>query len=424
MRRSPSPFRNIMALALCLQLQACLQIKKKGVEENKTSPSTPVSESSPPPAPEVLAQNEYFVTRLEGTSQPSQYRLHIQLHSAPQLPVRIQKTIGDGIETRDFPVGETELQDETLKSGDQVRFDLGFVVGGRFQVTKTEIIKVPLDFEFPANSKLDEDTLKTLPFKTEERSGKKWLLLEDFERVFMPKDSFLFTQDHNLEIKTKEIYFHRSLIATFPEGAKAELSKEGRSGGHLRIEAHRAIGDVRVELRGEEGGDGLPGDPPDARNKGVDRPSHVPPMFTVSNLPCYDSTYCFGGSRTIYTCTTPVPVGQDADHGKQGHSGQPGKAGGNTGKIHFQVQDFKDLELLLLKEVGLGGQGGAGAAGGEPGKPGLAWKPPGETQNCQPFVDGQPGKRGFVGDPGDDGSPGRIETSCYPEDGKITCSNK
>jgi hypothetical protein len=413
----------LFLIVLCSQMQACIQVKKKGSGENKQNPSAEGKETVSTLPVAIEENHKYFKTRLEGSDQPGEYKLHVQLISPTNWPLRVQRAGAEKIETKDLPSTTTEWQEEDLRSGEQVRFDIGFVVQGRFQIAETLLFKIPLDFEFPEKLVLDENGLKSLPFKIEKRAGKSWLVLGGYERVFFPKNSETLILNQNIEIKTKFIYFDRSVIATFPEGSKALVGKDGRSGGQLRFEAEQATGQLRVELRGEDGGDGLPGDPPDHRNRGVDRPSHVAPSFTYSTLPCYDSSYCVG-LQTTYRCTSPVPLGMDADPGKQGHPGKPGRHGGNSGKLDFQFRSFESLDLLVLNEVGRGGLGGEGGEGGEPGKPGLAWRPPGNTVDCSAMVDGRPGARGVPGFPGNPGMDGRIEMSCYPRDGKINCINK
>lgn len=82
---------------------------------------------------------------------------------------------------------------------------------------------------------------------------------DQFRRLFLKKGSVLITQGQNLKLEFAEIISEQGLITSFLPGQKAELGKNGRSGGKLFISAKIAKGHLRVLMNGEHGGDGVPG---------------------------------------------------------------------------------------------------------------------------------------------------------------------
>lgn len=415
--------RNLLLLSVgfIFVCTGCLKVKKK--DDSPQEQST--SQAPPPEAKEVNIEqdsSDYFKTEIKGTSQAKVYQFKIQLEKNLGLPVRIQRAKGAEVVTTDWDPNQTEWTDDSLFSGEQVRFDLGFIQNGRFQVAKTMMVDVPKDFEFDENLALNQETLNKLQLPLEEQNTIQWNVLRGYERVFFKNQAQISFLDKNLRIETKEIYFHNTILQTFPEGAKAPVGEEGRSGGRLFLKADKIQGEVRIEMRGEDGGDGKPGNPPDIKLKGNDGHHGSPPMYSLSTGPCPEMQVCLGAYE-IYTCSTTIPPAGRAENGLRGYRGGDGKKGGNTGRLEIITNDHQEMKLIFLTEVGRGGDPGVGGQGGAPGNPGIAWRPKGEARGCGHPQDGHPGKTGGVGPSGEPGKPGRIETSCYPQDGKMICSN-
>ncbi len=285
-----------------------------------------------------------------------------------------------------------------------------------------EISEESRDFEFDESFELNEQVRGKIPFIMEEREGRVWYVLRGYDRVFFRERIQITTLDSHLLIEAKEMHFTKTQIQTFPEGAQADVGADGKSGGQIVLRADVAHGDLTVEMRGVHGGLGLPGRAPDENLRGRNGVSGLLPSMTLATHACGDDLFCMG-LKKVYTCSTPIPNGGDAENGLKGYPGGNGGRGGHTGKFQFEVSNSANLEVVMIQEPGLGGEPGQGGAGGLPGQPGTAWIPDGQTQNCGQPRDGSPGQQGLRGESGVVGVSGRSQVSCYPKSGKMTCLN-
>ncbi|MFN7728309.1 MAG: hypothetical protein ACK5P7_04060 [Bdellovibrio sp.] len=206
----------------------------------------------------------------------------------------------------------------------------------------------------PIKSLLPEDLVYTGDTELDlQFSEPQSIRIESQGRIFMKNGTFS-TNGKNLLIKSHEVFFENVIIRNFVKRVTAPDEKSGQSGGHIRIESSRASGVLVLDMRGQNGGRGKSG------LAGVG--------WTKS-----------GGLAN-------------------GLDGSPGKNGGATGDLAFEIQNSSGLLLDVRMVAGAGGPGGIGGEGASSG-----------TSACDPFTyictptkpvfgpSGQPGASGSSG---------------------------
>ncbi len=221
-------------------------------------------------------------------------------------------------------------------------------------------------------------------------------------RLFLKNDFPLRTNGYRIEIEAQEIHGENGVVETFSEEQKAQVDKPGRSGGSLKIKAARGIGNMRIVMRGEHGGDGSKGDPIETRGtEGAGRnpfPQYPCGSSAREGLPDWPCGCWLAG---------PGLQGESGSPGQKGTNGKPAQDGGGSGNLEIEITDGREFALLTDYRVGspgtpgeggdgqLGGLGGAGMWAG-PSQPGLPL-----------FCFGRRGDEGAQGPSGDKGDPAK-----------------
>lgn len=224
-----------------------------------------------------------------------------------------------------------------------------------------------------------------------------------FRNIQISENGVLYTLGQNVHLVADTLNSEEGgVITTFKEKQKASQGHAGRSGGQLVLEIQQAQGSLRVEMRGESGGQGLPGEDPDDALNGADgAPGADLGVTVVGNV-----------------CSVRGNDGGDGQPGKAGYPGHPGFVGGDSGELQLEIQDMGDFSYDIVKipgEGGLGGPGGRGGDGGQGGAPGKAYCPRaiGNSGNQAPD--------GLVGPAGVQGASGRKQPACIMQDNVMNC---
>ncbi|XGC81364.1 hypothetical protein ACES2L_02555 [Bdellovibrio bacteriovorus] len=203
----------------------------------------------------------------------------------------------------------------------------------------------------------------------------------------------LYTMGNEVHLEIENLVSDDGLIATFPENAQALSQQNGKHGGHIVLNIKSAQGHLKSILRGENGADGLPGNPPDAALNGT------------PGLPM--GAFC-DSQKKGYPAVAPGP-------GAKGYRGGDGSHGGNSGTLLVEVNQDLGFKLDVKKVAGKGGEPGAGGEGGAGGAPGLA------TKKCESAIYKEPGKDGPQGDDGASGKDGETQDHCVSVSNEVEC---
>lgn len=251
-------------------------------------------------------------------------------------------------------------------------------------------IKTPKDVE------LNSEIIQTLV-----KSSTEDPLRISASRVYFTKkghDSPIFTEGKSFVISADEIFSENIQIETFPQKTKGAIDQNGRSGGTLTIKAKSAQGKMHLVLRGEDGGDGGPGEAYTERGeKGADAMA-IRLLSSAGNLGHHAKRVCLGSAN-----------GGKGAKGKEGRKGHDGGRGGNSGSFILEIANpSPDFEVSMEKIVGHGGNEGPGGPGQLGGLGGL----PVEKSICKWARVGEDGETGVPGEKGRPGLDGQPEGHC------------
>lgn len=226
----------------------------------------------------------------------------------------------------------------------------------------------------------------------------------DLETLVLKNESNLYANENNLEIKARTLISQGGRLSTFLKDSRAPKDQNGLSGGLLQIKAAVAIGDLIVELRGQNGG---------YHTQVPEKVTAIPVTPDSSHGKCGDNE---SGSKCI---------GKKGPTGYKGEKGFTGYDGGDSGSLSFQTKNLDRLSLTIKYYPGEGGEGGEGGLGSNGGKGGIgsevryynesrndggcpkcsmaSIEVRNETIKYPNGVDGDPGPVGDSGDKGQDG---------------------
>lgn len=224
-------------------------------------------------------------------------------------------------------------------------------------------------------------------------------------RVFLANQAKIQTNGFKLAIKADKIYSDNVEIYSFLPGAKAPFEADGASGGSVEIRAKVAVGHLRVNLRGQNGGDGFDGKPWDIRAASGGRGrngAHECARASVGGIGIGGPLKCW--------CTRNPDNGGTGANGAKGRDGTRAGRGGNSGSLLVEVQEKTEFVVEPFQTVGLAGipgKGGAGQLGGIGGPGGDS-----TSSECSGSSSGAEGKQGDKGIDGAKALDGNVDPLC------------
>jgi hypothetical protein len=387
--------RSIYLAAVIFCLTGCMKLKPKD-KDNESHDATDVEMTA------AVRPSKVSYTVLE-TSEAHQYKVQFNFKE-PVSTVALRKTVNEKQTVEWIAVRDQVWVDHNVPPGELIKYEFGQITQEKFEKWDEVALRGPQDLIIDkAMSLTDEKVLSLFS------ASNNTFILDRYYKIYFTKEAVLNLSGKTVKILAHEIYSEGGLIQTFPEGTTAGEGQNGRPGGLVEINVNKAVGLLTVELRGENGGRGLPGPKPDSRlkgpkgNKGIDAVmSGPPPMVGVNDTPV-----------NLGTCNSQPTNGGDGGKGSPGYQGGTGMRGGSSGKLVLRVKDSSEFDLKDSKFAGVGGLGGFGGEGGEGGDPGEAGNPSsGAFTNCTFARNGRPGLKGDNGPQGNTGPSGEIEKTC------------
>jgi len=159
-------------------------------------------------------------------------------------------------------------------------------------------------------------------------------------RLYLDSSMALQTLGYDVSIFTNEIHSLNGVIRTFPEGTKTVATEgvkmsetffrapSGRGGGKLIIKTSKLIGEMRIELRGENGADGKNG------VANTNRAADGSPG-SIGEQRCWEHN----GYQDC-TCHRDGSNGGNGTDGSKGENGWYGGNGGATGTAQIFIQSY------------------------------------------------------------------------------------
>lgn len=226
----------------------------------------------------------------------------------------------------------------------------------------SEAEATPNLLEISGTAVIDAEQLRSLSTEIRQENDHEVIVLKA-KKILIGKDIIIKTEGIHLNIEAEHLLVEgKALIKTFENSDKAPLGKPGRNGGRISIQANIAEGELEFVLNGENGGDGLPGNPPDTALQGERGLRGIDGWIAIRNDTEYGpAPHCFIRPTT----------GLFGPPGKPGYAGNDGLQGGDAATLSYHISDINKASLFTLEQKpGSGGAGGVGGAGGAPGDQG------------------------------------------------------
>jgi hypothetical protein len=204
---------------------------------------TPEPGNVKPPTPPAARSSKAFTASTELTPEPNKYVVKLTWQGLKLIPpfslyrenqANLKQIALLSQEAKDY-------LDADVAAGESYQYSLGAEEDGVFKKVTTEIVKVPRDLEVHGET---SDLRR----------------LSEFSRLFLYKDAVITTQGKDLDLTSlTALISDNALIQTFPPKQKADLGKDGRNGGTIKISAATGAGRLRILAVGEDGGEGIEG---------------------------------------------------------------------------------------------------------------------------------------------------------------------
>lgn len=367
--------KELFLMALTVSVMACSEIKNKDPETQAIA-QDPVENKS-------LTQKSLdpVVIEMKESDVPHQYQIAIS------WPDKYKKVL---IENEGEKLIETNSTNQFLLDiKDNTKFDIRLysldsenpiLIGSKKDQT-------PKDYTFNSIIDLKED------------------LEINSHRIFILNGTKIQTNGKNLKLKSDKLISDNAEVFSFQSGAKNGPTLNGASGGLVAIYSKVAVGNLKIQLRGQSGGDGYDGVSFTARAQDGSsgrKGDHECVAAKVGGISVGGPLKCL--------CTRNPTDGTPGANGEQGRPGIKAGDGGNSGKIIVEIEEPSKFVVEPFQDVGLGGRSGVGGPGQEGGEGGPAGDS--SSNECQTA---KQGPKGATGAKGIDATPsinGSIEISC------------
>ena len=372
---------RIASTLIVLSMYSCMKIKSKGDGAEEA------------PAVQATSADQKIDASFLSTS-PNTYQVKFEFHEAPES-IYVTKTILGVKNSEWIKLSHQIWIDEKVKAGDEINYEFRSNNQGHIIPFDEIDLKIPKDLV--VDRAMDFSQKEFSQLFTENQNG---LVLKQFAKIYLTAQGSITLDGRSLQIEAQEIHSEDGLIRSFAPGAKAADGKTGRSGGVIEIKTAKATGHLRVEMRGENGGDGIPAAAPDAKLKGAQGAAGEPgtPGGQIGD----------GGMFARASCAKKPTRGLPGDKGHQGNPGGNGQRGGASGHLSVEISKDEGFTLLATTEVGQGGVGASGGEGGEGGDGGPAGALPYSRGLLMYECDQFPGPKGAKGDLGTTGQAGAL----------------
>jgi hypothetical protein len=309
----------ILIISLMCGLSACVKVSDAQpeqpaakVESSGQGSPQPVATNTPvtPSEPTKADPASLPLAQVQALSEPGHYKVLLPVLPEAQIVHRSMVSVTDSSKLLTISKPGETLLDDQVESDHEYLYEQGVIQDGQFTVLQAQKVRIPKDMEIGSELILAKD-------ETWDIDG----------RVFFYESGYITTNGFTFILKAGQLLGNSGTIRSFGRGSKAGIGQAGRSGGNIRIFAKTASGQLKVEMRGQNGGDGA---------KGAD---------------CKDWSKC-----------PQAPI-EYKTNGLAGFPGGDGMSGGNSGTFQIKLTEAHQLLVLVTAEYGLGGAGGIGGAG-------------------------------------------------------------
>lgn len=341
--------------------------------------------------------DQFVKVRVQPTAKPEKYMVYFswpRIEDGKFVRVRLDKTL-IVVNPNQTDFNHEVFHDQTLTYTFEILDS-----ASKIEKSFPKQIKIPRDYVVrEGQASFAEDTRLTV------------------NRIFITNEIPLTTNGFNVELIANELHSKDGVIETFPENSKAKINLDGRSGGILKVNVQLATGDLKIYMRGENGGDGAKGETylnraADGRPAGsgslicecVGKNCFVPASTLKTNLNSeLESITCY--------CDSRGENGGPGANGSKGRKGLRAGNGGSAGQMKITIQDGREFDLQSYAFKGVAGTPGPGGDGQDGGIGGQLLVNDRQSEKCGGAI-GANGTKGPQGDAGDLGKDGDLGLLC------------
>lgn len=278
--------------------------------------------------------------------------------------------------------------DIKCKSGNIVRYEISFAHAQGAAPSRFDS-----DFNCPTDMRISGDF------------GDLKLLSAVTGRLYIENQSTIWLKDAKVDLNLIELVILGSAsIESTRAYPRNDISDDGKA--EVRIQAKRAVGELKLKLRGVPGANGRSGYEVQVASAEYQESLMKNPISNGAGGSPGQSVLVARGrdASPVAKCVrTPGNGGNGQDGIVQGLSGEDGQSGGPSSRAQIAILDNSGFRLSALIEPGVAGKGGAGG----PGQPGGLGGPAGSSSDACPAARaGQPGAPASAGKDGSSGAPG------------------
>lgn len=370
------PKKRISGLKILAATIIASQVGCGDIQQETNTQNTPVVEKSTHSQADGNAKFS-----LQELDIPHQYQILVS------WPAEVTKVVIEDSGKRIFDSDSVRQYTHPIKDNTKFNFRVFSYDGDKPVLIGEYVGLTPRDYSIEASTDLKQD------------------LVIEASRVFFTNESKIQTNGYNLTVKADKFYSDNAEIYSFMIGAKAPLETDGAPGGAVEIKAKEAIGHLRVNLRGQNGGDGVDGKVWDIRaatGGGGRGGAHDCARASVGGIGIGGPLKCW--------CTRNPDNGGAGAVGAKGRDGTRAGRGGNSGALLVEIQEKTEFVVEPFQTVGLAGNPGKGG----PGQLGGIGGPGGDptSSECSGSRQGPEGKAGDKGTDGANALDGNIESLC------------
>lgn len=331
----------LIALTLIV-FSSCMKLKKKG-EDQDDSQVTAKSQT---------VENLDLTYDYVPSADSSLTRVRFTLPQGWDNDIVVKKTVNGTTTESLIRTNLTSTWDDVLTTDHVANYKFYRKVG-------TDMILLDQVDVLPAlDLSLTEDLNLVKFYKITSKTQKIY-----FKRLELEANTHLYFEDFTGPVLIENLKSNSGYLQTFEAGDRAAEGMPGKSGGTINFRIISAQGNLNILMKGQNGGNGLPALPPDAKLKGGKGTRGVHALFSRIEISLD------WGPVVTYSCKTAPGNGHQGGKGLQGYPGQEGKDGGNSGSA--LVENFSpNLNISVSSASGGKGFGSPGGAGGDPGEGG------------------------------------------------------
>lgn len=261
--------------------------------------------------------------QIQALDQPNQYL--ILLRAAEGINRVYRRSLSDSDLAAESvitkPSGDDLYRDTQVQSSRTYEYSFVTENESGIHLVQKEVVQVPSDFVCNSAIELNPQLIQSLA---------------KYNRIYLGKGALLRTLGQNIKLNLSELHSDNAMIESFTSGTRGTYHGPGHSGGKVEIFAKKAVGKLRLNMRGQDGYNA----------------SQISSNETAQAVAKFLTPKAMNGGQMIIETEELMPLFRKP---KPVHSaiGQPG---GGSGSVFGLIENAQEFVLEITLEAGQAGQ--------------------------------------------------------------------